>query len=82
MSQRNDRIEIIFSAIDQMYKSHGKERPEKFGGGKWSFDEEVQIWKNQVQKKEVEYGEVPLSPTQWRIIDEYIKLKKEKLEQK
>jgi hypothetical protein len=74
-----ERIEIIYNAIDQMAEFHGKPRPERFGGGKWDFNEEIKAWKEQIKKGEKLYGREPLAPLQWKIIDNYISIKKKKL---
>jgi hypothetical protein len=71
-----DRIETVYSAIDQMAKAHGKPKPSIFGGGKWNFDKEIQIWKEQIKKGESQMGGEPLSPLQWSIINSYIKVKR------
>lgn len=75
----SDRIEIIYDAIDQMAKFHGKPRPVKFGGGKWNFDKEIRIWRGQIKKGEKRLGREPLTPLQWRIINTYIGIKRKEL---
>jgi hypothetical protein len=77
----SDRIEIIYNAIDQMAKFHGKPRPVKFGGGKWNFDKEIKVWKEQIKKGEQLYGREPLTRLQWKIIDNYINIKKKGLKE-
>jgi hypothetical protein len=76
---RKDRIEIIYDAIDQMAESHGKTRPRIFGSGKWNFNEEIGLWKKRIAKGEKIFGERPLTPLQWKIIDSYIEQKRKKL---
>jgi len=66
------RIETIYSAINKMARAHGTPRPDKFGGGTWDFDEEIEIWKRQIIGNEEKLGYVPLTSLQWSIIDSYI----------
>lgn len=65
-----DRIKIIYEAIDEMANAHGIDRPNKFGGGIWNFDEEIEIWKKQILGNE----NIPLTKQQWTVINSYIKL--------
>jgi hypothetical protein len=74
-----DRIESIYDAIEQMANVHGKPRPKEFGGGKWNFNTEIRIWKNQIIGHEEEQGYRPLSSHQWKIINQYIKIRRKEL---
>ena len=62
-----DRIEMTYEAIDEMIASHGKERPEKFGGGTWSATQEFIIYKDQVGNRYTKF--------QWSMIEAYFKNK-------
>jgi len=55
-----DRIEVTYSAIDQMAASHGKPRPKNFGGGKWNKNEELARYVLQVGDR--------YSQAQWNVI--------------
>jgi hypothetical protein len=74
-----DRIETIYRAIDQMAKVHNTPRPERFGGGVWNFDEEIEIWKKQIIEGQKKYGMTPLTPLQWRVIDSYIEIRRKEI---
>jgi len=58
-----DRIELTYTALDEMINVHGTARPERFGGGKWDAEEEFEIYKKQVGDR--------YTPLQWKIITLY-----------
>jgi len=62
-----DRIEITYKAIDEMIASHGKPRPEQFGGGVWGAEEEFKIYKIQVGSRYTKF--------QWNVITIYFRKK-------
>ena len=74
-----DRLEIIYDAINQIAKAHGKPKPNYFGKGKWNFDTEIKIWKKQIIGHEREHGYPPLTPLQWKLINHYISVKRREL---
>ena len=72
-----NRLETVFKAIDQMAAAHGKVRPKQFGGGKWDFNEEIELWKCQVKKGEINmavknFEFVPMNENEWSMVDAYI----------
>lgn len=68
---RKDRIELTYEAIDEMINSHGKPKPEQFGGGVWDCKEEFKIYKEQVGNR--------YSKLQWGVITSYFEEKSKKL---
>lgn len=77
--KKKDKIEIIYESINEMVKVHGTERPERFGGGRWNFNEEIKIWKRQIKDAEKEGRAKPLSELKWIIIDNYISIKRDEI---
>jgi hypothetical protein len=65
MTERTDRIDITYCAIDQMVAAHGQSKPKEFGNGVWDAKEEFEIYKKQVGDR--------YSPSQWIIITKYFK---------
>lgn len=63
----NDRIEQTYEAVDQIIACHGKERPERFGGGVWDSKEEFAIYKKPVGDR--------YTVLQWTIITSYFETK-------
>ena len=62
-----DRIEITYTAIDQMIEAHNTPKPEILGGGLYNALEEFEIYKNQVGNR--------YTPLQWVLITSYFNLK-------
>ena len=68
MTMPLDRIEETYQALDQMAAMDGLPRPERFGGGNWSKEEELAVYYRQVGRR--------YTPLQWTVIFAYAKNEK------
>lgn len=72
------KLEQAVDVVKAIAESHGKERPQRLGGGNWDFFEEIENWKVQIQFAEQYLGQEKLTPAEKQVISKYIDVMAEK----